>query len=111
MLPLPEAALAFRVEPWLLSSEAGSEGEIMHIAMLVVAGLVLLAIMHFGPRLIGASFDGAKAFLWVWLVISILNGFYGHFRAGIPALNEIGAFIPIFLIPAAIAFYLTRRAG
>ena len=55
----------------------------MHIAMLVVAGLVLLAIMHFGPGLIGSSFDGAKAFLWVWLAISILNGFYGHFRAGI----------------------------
>jgi hypothetical protein len=83
----------------------------MHIAMLVVAGLVLLAILHFGPALVGLSFDGAKAFLWVWLVISILNGLYGHFRAGIPAINEIGAFLPIYLIPAALAFYLMRRAG
>lgn len=82
----------------------------MHIAMLVVAGLVLLAILHYGPGLVGLTFDGAFAFLWIWLAISILNGLYGHFRAGIPAINEIGAFLPIYLIPAAVAWYLMRSA-
>ena len=83
----------------------------MHILMAVVAGLVLLAIMHFGPALIGKPFDGARIFIWVWLVLSIINGLYGHFRAGIPPINEIGAFIPIFGIPAALAWYLMRRGG
>ncbi len=83
----------------------------MHIAMLVVAGLILLAILHYGPALVGLSFNGAFAFLWIWFAISVLNGLYGHFRAGIPAINEIGAFFPVYLIPAALAFYLVRRAG
>ena len=30
-------------------------------------------------------------------------------QAGIPLLNEIGAFIPIFGIPAAIAWYFAYR--
>ena len=79
--------------------------------MLVVAGLVLLAILHYLPHSLGLPFNGALAFLWIWFAISVLNGLYGHFRAGIPAINEIGAFLPIYLIPAALAFYLMRRAG
>lgn len=81
----------------------------MHILMVTAAGLILLAIMHFGPALIGQSFNGEKIFIWVWLVLSILNGLYGHFRAGIPLINEIGALIPIFGIPALAAWYLMRR--
>jgi hypothetical protein len=80
----------------------------MHILMLVVIGVVLLLAMHYGPRFAGLSFNGAS-FIWIWLVVSVLNGLYGHFRAGIPLLNEIGAFIPIFGIPAALAFFLMRR--
>jgi hypothetical protein len=81
----------------------------MHILMFVLIGVVLLAVMHYGPRFAGMNVDGAWYFLWVWLIISVLNGFYGHFRAGIPVLNEIGAFIPIFGIPAALAWFLMRR--
>lgn len=83
----------------------------MHILLAVIAGLVLLAIMHFGPGLIGQSFEGAKIFIWVWLVLSILNGLNGYFRAGIPLINEIGALIPIFGIPALAAWYLMRRGA
>jgi hypothetical protein len=32
-------------------------------------------------------------------------------RAGIPVINEVGAFIPIFGVPAAIAWYLAYRYG
>ncbi len=81
----------------------------MHILMVTVAGLVLLGVMHFGPGLLGQTFDGARIFIWVWLALAIVNGLYGHFHAGIPVLNEIGAFIPIFGIPAALAWYLTRK--
>ena len=39
----------------------------------------------------------------------IANGVVGVVQAGIPLLNEIGAFIPIFGVPAAVAWYLSRR--
>jgi hypothetical protein len=82
----------------------------MHILMLIVIGLVLLAVFFFGARLLSWSEkSGATAFIWVWLVASIVNGALGVMRAGIPIINEIGAFIPIFGIPAALAWYLARR--
>ena len=81
----------------------------MHILMLVVIGVALLVVMHYGPRFAGLNFDGARYFIGVWLVVSVLNGLYGHIRVGIPVLNEIGAFLAIFGIPAALAWYLMRR--
>jgi hypothetical protein len=42
---------------------------------------------------------------------AILNGAVGVFRAGIPVIDEAGAFIPIFGIPAAAAWYLAYRHG
>jgi hypothetical protein len=84
----------------------------MHILMVVVAGLVGLAVFYFGATLMGRPRPtGAAVFIWVWLIASILNGAVGVFRAGIPVLNEIGAFIPIFGIPAAVAWYLAYRQG
>jgi hypothetical protein len=81
----------------------------MHILTFVVIGVALLVVMQYAPRVAGVSFDGAWYFIWLWLVISILNGLYGHIRVGIPVLNEIGAFLPIFGIPAALAWFLKRR--
>ncbi len=81
----------------------------MHILMLVVVGAALLAVMHYGPRFAGLDVGGAWYFIWLWLVVSVANGLYGHIRVGIPVLNEIGAFIPIFGIPAALAVFLMRR--
>ena len=84
----------------------------MHILMLTVGGLVLLGLCYFGPsNLFATKATATMTFIWVWLAISIGNALYGHFRAGIPILNELGAFLPIFLIPAALAFYLMRHGG
>jgi hypothetical protein len=84
----------------------------MHILIITAAGLILLALFYFAPsHLFALKSTGMMVFIWVWLALSVGNGLYGHFRAGIPAINEIGAFIPIFLIPAAIAFYLMRHSG
>ena len=55
--------------------------------------------------------SGAAVFIPAWFVAAVLNGAVGVFRAGIPLINEIGAFIPIFGIPAAIAWYLAYRHG
>ena len=82
----------------------------MHVLMVVVIGLIALAVFYFGAGLLGRSAQtGASLFIWVWLAASLINGAVGVFRAGIPLLNEFGAFIPIFGIPAAIAWYLAYR--
>ncbi len=82
----------------------------MHMLMAIAAGLVLLAICYAAAPMLGVSREnGAKWFIWVWLVAALVNGVFGYARAGIPLLNEIGAFVPIFGIPAAAAWYLGFR--
>ena len=84
----------------------------MHILMVTAAGLVVLAAFYFGAGLIGKTGAAAAfAFIWVWLAAAIVNGIFGVVRARIPIINEIGAFIPIYGIPAAIAWYLAYRHG
>lgn len=84
----------------------------MHILMVTVAGLVALVVFYFGATLMGRPrASGAAVFIWAWLVAAILNGAVGVFKAGIPVINEAGAFIPIFGIPAAAAWYLAYRYG
>jgi hypothetical protein len=84
----------------------------MHIIMLVAVGLVVLAAFYFGASLFGRTRQtGAAAFIWVWLAASIVNGGAGVAYAGIPLINEIAAFIPIFGVPAALAWYLAYRYG
>ena len=83
-----------------------------HILMVIVGGLVGLAVFYFGFRMFGRpGAAGAALFIWVWLVAALLNGAVGVLKAGIPLINEIGAFIPIFGIPAAVAWYLAYRLG
>jgi hypothetical protein len=85
-----------------------------HILMIVVAGLVALGVFAFGGHLLDGQAGMRRAvrvFIWVWLVASAVNAVFGVVQAGIPVINEIGAFIPIFGIPAALAWYLARRSG
>ena len=84
----------------------------MHILMLVVFGLIGLAAFVVIARMINASgrdVDGARIFIWCWLVASLLNGVVGVMAAKIPLINEVAAFVPIFGIPAAAAWYLSQR--
>jgi len=84
----------------------------MHIVVVVVIGLIVLTAFFFGASLIGRGGSaGAFVFIWLWLVIAVGNGAYGVLRAGLPVINEIVAFIPIFGIPAAAAWYLAFRYG
>jgi hypothetical protein len=84
----------------------------MHIVIVVAGGLVGLMAFYFGYRMYGRpGAAGAALFIWVWLIASLLNGAVGVFGAGIPPVNEAGAFIPIFGIPAAIAWFLAYRLG
>lgn len=84
----------------------------MHIVIVTAAGLLLLGAFVLGGYLLnktGGIANAAFYFIWFWLTAAIVNGVFGTVRAGIPVINEIGAFIPIFGIPAAVAFYLLRR--
>jgi hypothetical protein len=84
----------------------------MHVLMFVVIGLVALAAFYFGAALFGRSGQtGAFVFIWAWLAASLVNGAVGVLRAGIPVLNEVGAFVAIFGIPAALAWYLAYKHG
>ena len=84
----------------------------MHILMFVAIGLVGLAAFYFGAGLLGKTgAQGAYVFWWVWLAVATINGNVGIFRANIPVINEIGAFIPIFGIPAVAAWYLSYKYG
>jgi hypothetical protein len=82
----------------------------MHIVISAVIGLIVLAAFYFGAGLFQRSGQtGAAVFIWVWLAAALVNGAVGVLRAGIPVLNEIGAFIPIFGIPAVAAWYLAYK--
>jgi hypothetical protein len=81
----------------------------MHVAMLVAFGLVALAafvLVAKGLGRRGLPYSAPKLFIVVWLIASLLNSAVGIFSAGIPLLNEVGAFIPIFGIPAAVAWWV-----
>lgn len=82
----------------------------MHIVMLVVFGLIALAVFYIGTSLFQRNGQaGAAVFIWIWLAAAIVNGVVGVLRAGIPVLNEVAAFVPIFGIPAVAAWYLAYR--
>jgi hypothetical protein len=84
----------------------------MFVLMLVVVGVAVLAAFYFGAGLFGRSGQtGAFVFIWAWLAASLVNGAVGVLRIGVPVLNEIGAFIPIFGVPAALAWYLAYKYG
>jgi hypothetical protein len=84
----------------------------VHILILIGVGHLVLAAFVLVAGVInrgGSRVDGTRPFVWAWLLASIANGVVGVVQAGIPLLNEIGAFIPIFGVPAAVAWYLSRR--
>lgn len=82
----------------------------MHVLMLTAIGLIVLGAFALATPLVGRTrADGARLFIWIWLAASLVNACVGVFAAGIPIINEIGAFIIIFGVPAAIAWLLSRK--
>ena len=66
----------------------------MHILMLIVLGHLVLAAFVLAAGLInrgGNTVDGARPFIWVWLLISIANGVVGVVQAGIPDVIPVEA--------------------
>lgn len=85
----------------------------MHIIMFVVFGLIALGVLLLLERMVrgGNGATAARAFIVVWFVAALVNGAVGYFKVGVPFINELGAFIPIFAIPAAAAWFIGYRNG
>jgi hypothetical protein len=86
----------------------------MHILNWTIGGLLVLALfliaVNFLNRRPGAQrMDGTRLFIGAWLVASLFNFYDGWVGHGIPFLNEVAAFVPIFGIPAATAWFWSRR--
>jgi hypothetical protein len=86
----------------------------VYVLLFVIYGLIALAATLVIAWLLGRNgwaIDGARIFIGLWLIAALLNGVVGVFYAQVPLLNEAAAFVVIFGIPAAVAFYLSRRRG
>jgi hypothetical protein len=83
---------------------------VMFVLLLTIAGFVVLAATMFIATSTGKrAADGARIFIWLWLVASLINGAYGFFGHSIPLINEVGAFIVIFGAPAAVAWFVSKK--
>ena len=73
----------------------------MHTLMMVVGGLVALGIFVLAAVLLGRRVaDGARVFIWPWLVASVVNMLIGIYWASVP-----------FSVEAACAGRRIRCAG
>ena len=85
----------------------------MHTLRMTIIGLVLLGLFVLAARLWnrsqGRHTDGAWIFIWIWLAIALANLLVGVYVAGIPLLTELLVLVVVFGVPAAAAWYLSRR--
>lgn len=86
----------------------------MHVVIFTAIGFGVLAVFLLIAWLLnrnrtGKPIDGGKIFLWFWLIAALANGYNGWANHGIPLVNEIAAFVPIYGIPAAVAWFWPRR--
>jgi hypothetical protein len=82
----------------------------MHILMMVVGGLVALGVFILAAVLLGRTLaDGARVFIFPWLVAALVNMGLGVYWANIPVSVEIPVLLVVFGVPAGIAWLLARR--
>ncbi len=87
----------------------------MHMIMVTAGGFVLLGLFLLLARSWGSDPStmgvAAKAFIPVWLSISLVNLWIGVRYAGYTVLQELPILVVIFGIPAALAIAVIRRYG
>jgi hypothetical protein len=84
----------------------------MRTLFVIFGGLTLLFIFVLASRLInrtGGGAGGARVFIWVWGLIAAANAVTGVIRAGISPLIELGVFLVVFGVPAAIAWFTAKK--
>lgn len=79
----------------------------MHMALVILAGMVLLGVFVLFGWLWGASLAAmslaAKLFLPVWLLVALTNLWVGVHHAGYTVREELLILFVVFLVPAVIA--------
>ena len=83
----------------------------MRTAIIIGAGLILLAIFVLAGRFTSAPAASAMAkaalyFLPVWFIAAAINMWMGVARAGYSVAEEAPIFAVIFAVPAAVALFV-----
>jgi hypothetical protein len=82
----------------------------MHTLMMIVGGLVALGIFVLAAVLLGRTLaDGARVFIFPWLVAALVNMGVGVYWANIPVSVELPVLLVVFGVPAGVAWLLARR--
>lgn len=79
----------------------------MHMAMVMGAGVLLLAVFAMFGWLWGASTAGvalaAKVFVPVWLLVAVANMWVGVTHAGYTVRQELPILLLVFAVPSVVA--------
>ena len=79
----------------------------MHMLMVIAGGIALLGIFLLFGQLWGSTAlamgTAAKAFIPVWLAVSVANLWVGVSRAGYTVAQELPILLIVFAAPAAVA--------
>ena len=86
----------------------------MRTTLIIALGVALAAAFDFfaaalsGRRVGARSIDGGRIFIWTWLAFTLVDFAIGV-QAGHGALLELAIHALVFAVPAAAAWYLSRR--
>lgn len=88
----------------------------MHMLMVIAGGALLLGVFLLFGKLWGggdaaALVLAAKAFVPVWLAVSIANLWVGVHHAGYTVREELPILLIVFLVPAALAGLVIWKQG
>jgi len=79
----------------------------MHMAQVMLAGLLLLAVFGLFGKLWGhdtvSIATGAKYFIPAWAVIALVNMWVGVTKAGYTVAQELPILLVVFAVPAVVA--------
>jgi hypothetical protein len=78
---------------------------VIGVAFAVAFDIVVAVLQQRGKS---RTADGAQLFVWIWLAITIVD-FWVGVEEGHGVLLELGVHALIFVVPAAAAWYLSRR--
>ena len=82
----------------------------MHMLLVIVTGVLQLAVFVLLGKLWGADAasmaTGAKAFIPVWLAMTLVNMWIGVSKAGYTVAQELPILLLNFAVPAALALML-----
>ncbi len=85
----------------------------MHMATVIFAGLLLMAVFALFGRLWGHDAGGvALALRWfvpVWAGVALVNLWVGVAKAGYPLRAELPILLAVFAVPATLAGLLVWR--